>query len=470
MILLYKNKYLKYKKKYLSLVQKGGNVSITEYSDDNYIAIDTIFIDKIYQNKNYSYTPDYKINRDSGINTFTVHEYTLNAEDIKNLEGQILTTPEYIKESPYIYQPEIIINENDKIPYFSIYSDGFKRYVFYKITEWFQTTVDKYYKDTDPNIFDVVNNGLNSFQISFSNTFNYKKHNIKINEDIEDNGILNKIRNLYMDGFYSKPKPKMSTELYVCEKVQYPWENKIDLKYYIKHIDTKFYTLIEIDNSLVIKVHLIVKFKYLFWMLEKIIANKNKFFINNIPLFTYCKFPINFSQSLLPKLFLKEFQTEILYDANIVFYLYDLKRAKILIKILKDMFPDDLKISSNKIPRFNIRITDTIYLGIGEGSHKENSIINNTPNTDYYTFDEYKEILSNCKSQKTQVDCEKLNFLSNKISDHNLCIFEDTKCNINELKSYKFLTNKQYKNLTTLMRELDVEMPSDVEMPTDIEI
>ena len=472
----YYYKYLKYKKKYLSLVQKGGNVSIIKYSDDNYI--DTIFIDKIYQSEKYSYTPDYKINRDKDINTFTAREYTLNTEDIKILEEQILTTPEYDKEMPYTYQPEIIINENDKIPYFSIYSIGFRKYVFYKITEWFQTTVNKYYKKSDPNIFNVVNNGLANFQISFSNTFNYKKHDIEINKYInrhgfrEKMGILNIINNNYMNGFRVKKgtktiiiqKPNLTIDLYECEKVQYPWKNTTDFKYYIKHIDNNFAENIKNDKSLGIKVHLIVKFKYLFWMLEKIIINKNKFFVHNIPLFTYCKFPIHFSQSLLPKIFITEHQQEILHDANIVFYLYDTERTKTLIKILKDMFPDELNISSNNIPRFNIRINNTIYLGIGDGAEKENYIIKNEHNEKYDTFDEYKEILENCKLQETKVDCEKLNFLSSKISDHNLCMFKDSKCDINKLNSYNFLTNKQHKSLLKLMNELDVEMPTDVEM------
>ena len=459
----YYHKYLKYKKKYLLLVQKGGTVSTNTYHLNR--------ISSLYYSESYLYTHDYKKNSDSDINFFTVHEYTLNTEDIENLEEQILTTPTYNEELPYTYKPEIIINKNDKIPYFSIYSRAFKRYVFYKITEWFETTVNKYYDTNDKCMMQVKNNGFSvthdiiktTFQISFSPTFNYKKEGIDLN-NINDT-ISERWEHFYMiKKLYDSKSKNLSLAFCGFNKVQYPWKNEDEkIGYYIQHEDKNF-AEIEKNKSLGIKVHLIVKFKYLFWMLEKIITNKNIFFIDNMPLFNSCKFSIDFPQSLLPNIFITEHQQEILYDANIVFYLYDTEQAKTLIKILKDMFPDKLNISSNKIPRFNIRITDTIYLGLGEGSHKEDHIRANDHNEKYDTFDEYKEILENCKLQETKVDCEKLNFLSSKISDHNLCIFTDSKCTVNKLNSYNFLTNKQYNSLSILMKELDVEMPSNVKI------
>ena len=46
-----------------------------------------------------------------------------------------------------------------------------------------------------------------------------------------------------------------------------------------------------------------------------------------------------------------------------------------VINILQNMFPKEVYyISSNRIPRFNIRINPLVYLGIGDGSDKESLI------------------------------------------------------------------------------------------------
>lgn len=48
-----------------------------------------------------------------------------------------------------------------------------------------------------------------------------------------------------------------------------------------------------------------------------------------------------------------------------------------VINILQNMFPKEVYyISSNRIPRFNIRINPLVYLGIGDGSDKESLIKN----------------------------------------------------------------------------------------------
>lgn len=158
------------------------------------------------------------------------------------------------------------------------------------------------------------------------------------------------------------------------------------------------------------KIHINIKLKYLFWVIRKIIDNSEKF-IDDKPLFSSFKFHTDFWRfSILEEKY---------KSPNICFYQYqdiDPEITKIqfqkLIKILLELFPNDLHISSKIYSQFSIRINNNIYLGIGDGNEKIDK-------SDEYTIPiEYQKMIDSCKNNKSK--CDEYNKIITKLSNHKL--------------------------------------------------
>jgi hypothetical protein len=128
------------------------------------------------------------------------------------------------------------------------------------------------------------------------------------------------------------------------------------------------------------KVHMNIKLENLFWVMEKLFDNHhlflNKIYSYKIS-FEFCRFRIlnQFSSRPNNTIFTKynegNFINEEEQPPNIIFYpkIDDTfngtnvhSHVRDLINILKTLFPDSYNLSSNLFPRFNFRITDTIFL------------------------------------------------------------------------------------------------------------
>jgi len=435
---------------------------------------------------------------------YTMYIFTPNKDEIIKLSSSEtnLQSPEYIENKPYEFEPVINICGNN-IPYYSIYSKKFNSYIYYKITEWLQEKVDLHSNnELDDFLMKVSNNGVDIFQPSLYNSFNYVRHKdlskymttfIKEKQDNFENiyNINNKdykndtfkyrlemmyekyleinFNSIYKYPFTQDQIDNINIDVYRNIKIQDPWKTKKQFDYIVTHENKIKIEQNNLDKSLYLKLHLNVQFKYFFWTLETIIKNKNKFNMNGLPLFYYCKFNCLFSQDIvLPDL--AKLGNEILYEANVVFYLDDKENCKFLIKILQEIFPPNLHyISSNKIPRFNIRINPLIYLGLGDGSHKEDLVESelengeeNTPKNKYKTFDEYLTIMRKCKDNITEKTCLDANIFSKNISGHNLCVWDEKgepKCSKNtDIKTHKYITRESDTDILKLITgDLDLD-------------
>jgi hypothetical protein len=139
------------------------------------------------------------------------------------------------------------------------------------------------------------------------------------------------------------------------------------------------------------KIHMNIKLKYLFWVIQKIIDNSSKFY-----LFSHFKIHLNFwNYKILNK-----------KSPNIVFYSYKDENTEItkkcfrnLVKLLLELFPDKLNISSKKFSRFTFKLNNNIYLCIGDANDKINKSSKYTIPLEYQQiknnnqYDKYKRII-----------------------------------------------------------------------------
>jgi hypothetical protein len=155
------------------------------------------------------------------------------------------------------------------------------------------------------------------------------------------------------------------------------------------------------------KIHINIKLKYLFWVIKHIIDNSDKFIIeiNGIkkPLFSHFKIHTDFWNFTILN---KEYKTP-----NIVFYQYQDKDNEItkicfrkLVKLLLNIFPNDLKISSKIYSKFTFKINNNIYLCIGDGIDKINK------SEDYTIPLEYQQIKDNNLYDKYKKKINKLSY------------------------------------------------------------
>ncbi len=225
------------------------------------------------------------------------------------------------------------------------------------------------------------------------------------------------------------------------------------------------------------KVHLTVKLDKLFWAVEQVLANLEKFktadsIFSNIQTYSFESFKImgywaNYTilepyRSTYPKDpsvqiksdrtyefkgFQYKFETN-LYLPNIVFYLplhrgywdYNRKIISHTIKTLMELFPDSLNISSHKNPRFNFRANDTVFFAFGDGASKE-KLANGAA---------FKAPLDIAKCETIGPDQDKCDEFVYRISnfvDRDFCFF-DTRCKPNPLMSINKLLDVNYQLVT----------------------
>ena len=245
---------------------------------------------------------------------------------------------------------------------------------------------------------------------------------------------------------------------YIVNKLlNYPW---------IKNEETNIKSPALSDEY---KIHMMVDIKYLFWTIETIIKNSEKFIIeiNNEkkPIFSCFKIHTDFFNFTLRDGFLfpkkneniiiideehyklkndnKVYKFEKMYNPNITFYQYADSSKDItkkcfqkLVKVLLELFPDSLNISSNNYSKFTFKINNNLFLCIGNGDKKKQESI------EYTIPIEYKDIIDKCRSYSHN-QCNKANALSMKLSNIELLKFDNNKCVLNNIRSYNFLVKNE---------------------------
>ena len=294
-------------------------------------------------------------------------------------------------------------------------------------------------------------------QVSVQNWFKYKLKNNKIlipfKISLNQPAITINTNIINQDVMYNDKR-----EYIVNKLLNYPW---------IKNEETDIKSPAVSDEY---KIHMMVDIKYLFWTIETIIKNSEKFIIeiNNEkkPIFSCFKIHIDFFNmtlrdgSLFPKkkneniIIIDEehyklknditvYKFEKIYNPNITFYQYADSSKDItklcfqkLVKVLLELFPDSLNISSNKYSKFTFKINNNLFLCIGSGAKKQQETV------DYTIPIEYKDIIEKCHSYSHN-QCNKANVLSMKLSNIKLLKFENNKCVLNNVRSYNFLVKNE---------------------------
>ena len=205
------------------------------------------------------------------------------------------------------------------------------------------------------------------------------------------------------------------------------------------------------------KIHLMVKLKYLFWTIDYIIKNEHKFVINinnqQKPLFGYFKIHTNFESYTILKDKTK-FDNEILYQPNIIFYQYKDEDKQItkecfkhLVKLLLELFPDELNISSNRYSKFTFKLNKNLFLCIGDGIDKINK------SSEYTIPIEYDKIIKSCNTLDKK-ECKNINKYSKELSNHILCKYIDNKCTVNNITSYNYLVKTNNNSINDIFNEI----------------
>lgn len=278
--------------------------------------------------------------------------------------------------------------------------------------------------------------------------------------------LLNKIdTNNCMLGYKNNDK-QQQFYLQNTSKINFmkPSRNIIEQFEYIK-----LYSVREELSDDRFKIHMNIKLEKLFWILDKLINNYYKF----TDLITEFKFDFNFTSFTISNQFnnRSSFNSDIddngiKYEeeqpVNIVFYpiYFDFdeenngvqENVKNIINILKELFPDELNISSNLFPRFNFRINNSIYFALGDSGKKFANPTNFSPPTDYNP--------ANCV-ENNEKRCNLLNNKTKRISNHELCVFADGKCNENNVNQYKLLSiykNKSTRDIYKMVGQEDIYM------------
>lgn len=146
----------------------------------------------------------------------------------------------------------------------------------------------------------------------------------------------------------------------------------------------------------------------------------------------------------------KLYESELLFDPIIVFYTKNIDHAKHLITQLLLLFPDSTTrhmVFPHHYPRFNFKINNMIYIGVGESTIKYKTIddacmigdtspgmcnphieCSGTEQTKYIIPDEYKMIKRQCHTASTKDTCQSRNDVPMYVSNHELCKWDENKC------------------------------------------
>ena len=171
-------------------------------------------------------------------------------------------------------------------------------------------------------------------------------------------------------------------------------------------------------------------------LLRLLLQSYDAHYYNHIEEYTdmYPNLPRNKNTYLLNE---KEYKREQIFEADFVIYPWmtndsESNRSNVreIIKVLLELFPDEINIASNKYPRFNFKINNCIYIGFGEGIDKQ-KVGDGTRFTEPL---EYKTIQCEAKEKD---ECLGLNHMSKYASATQLCTYDDDKqqCMINPIMS-----------------------------------
>jgi hypothetical protein len=232
------------------------------------------------------------------------------------------------------------------------------------------------------------------------------------------------------------------------------------------------------------KVHVNVKVEYIFWTIEKILRNLNKFiyqrdksmiikgfkFNGNLSFIKHfshtLKYPDqrlqerdiniesisseNYNVQLSPskEILLSNYKYENITDANIVFYLSldnetteilqkkNQNKIRQLIHTLMLLFPDNLNIGSPYYPRFNFKANDSVFFAFGNGDHKEN-----LKNNSFSAVDD----INDCDDTSVE-QCQELNDTMHPFFGKEMCRIVETdsvrSCTKNNLLSLEKMIYK----------------------------
>ena len=213
------------------------------------------------------------------------------------------------------------------------------------------------------------------------------------------------------------------------------------------------------DNDRDFKIHMNVKLKNIFYVLNVL--------LNNFELFEDClnqfKISVDFPRFNVVNQFsnrssdsFEEIDNGYIVEEeqppNFVFYpeidedfIEPFNKDKVqrnverIINILRYLFPDDLNLSSNLFPRMNFRLTDCIYFSIGDSGEKFDNPENFIAPTDYFISEENKKIRNYC---------HEFNKITKILSNHTL-YDETNKCKNINVKQYRLLNSKKFNNYSS---------------------
>jgi hypothetical protein len=228
-----------------------------------------------------------------------------------------------------------------------------------------------------------------------------------------------------------------------------------------------------------VKIQMCIKEEYIFWVANKLLINLDKIISNHIFAFKFFinhdkylghysfKFP-SFKTNLVDEQFekyifnRKEYKRELKSNPTIVFYLSSDANIKNVIDTLYRLFPDSenlnfKKISNDVIPRHNFRITQNICMSIGGDNQFKNDYSKlNLTYIDENIPSEYKEIIKIANTcDLTEEQCDLFNKYTDTISGHDLLIYENGECSINNILSHKGIIDDKG-SFYNLFRELNL--------------
>jgi hypothetical protein len=442
------NKYLKYKKKYSML--KGGILDQEELLDPELIDNDDDEIMKLFFTMQRKLAKTWWA-RDRFIGFNIIKSVPFNV--IENKSDRLIWSKNIKKVNLRDIRPEVCNWNKSTTEYLTVWC----RYYF------------KYYQlFTNKDILDEIQDNSYVITPSYNNICPYK-YEFTLT-------ILGAKFNMY-DSVYNKyMQSKIITPLInnwvkkIYKEVRDRDPNTKDLNIYVLSGDSQIILVLTepvrfgIEMRRELKIHIQIKLEYLFWVIQKIIENLSLFtYIDEQGIkfdsFNRFKFRVGFWRFSLPeftanypfrriKKYKKdgiEYYTETQYEANIVFYTEydyygeDLQKKCIqhLINTLIKLFPDNLNINSDLFPRFNLRVTKNIFIGIGDGDYKQEDI------KVFDNFDDFKKM--NCDRFPNQLSCDKCsNKISKNITDHELCKWNTSteKCESSKYYSFNLLTYK----------------------------
>jgi hypothetical protein len=412
---MYKQKYLKYKKKYLDL--KGGHIiSFYDKIDENIIS--NVPFDE-YTNP---YHPAFPM----------IEKELLYKEDIR---GPMQVSNDNIKFMWVLDVNKVYLNEINNCKINPVFFPCRYFLILYSLPHIIElqcntdhtSIFNKNFNVTIPCFFENAND--------FTLTATLFNTNLNLFNSIYSFKIKKAILPFILDWIKPKIIGKQIYLLPICRTDQY--------QIYFRNRSNN-------DTDKNFKIHMNIKLEKYFWVLQTLIENYD------IDLISSFKIDIDFPNFTILNQFVNRSEIESKEEEqpiNIAFY--PLKDSSFdgnniqqnvcnLINKLKELFPENLNLSSNLFPRFNFRISDCIYFAVGDSGDKFDNPCKYTAPIDYI------EIQNTCNTMDKN-KCDLTNIKTKKISNHELCTYDDeTKtCKINDIKQHHLLNLKIFEGKNT---------------------